>query len=95
MAHFKERRKTPRKAETPTPRPDTKAAAPRRPTSAPRAAPLSTGHIRADASPEEIRRLIAEAAYYRAMERGFEPGHELEDWIEAESEVMGRINGER
>jgi hypothetical protein len=49
-------------------------------------------NIRGDASPEEIRRLIAEAAYFRAKERGFEPGHELEDWVEAESEVMGRIN---
>jgi hypothetical protein len=54
---------------------------------------LSTSNIRAEASPEEIRRLIAEAAYYRAMERGFQPGHELEDWVEAESEVMGRISG--
>ena len=95
MAHPKERRKTPRKAETPTPKPDTNVAAPRRSTSAQRAAPLSASNIRADASPDEIRRLIAEAAYYRAMERGFEPGHELEDWVEAESEVMGRINGER
>jgi hypothetical protein len=96
MADVNERRRTPRKAAAVTPKPDTKAAAPRKPTSAQRSAPLSTSNIRADASPEEIRRLIAEAAYYRAMERGFEPGHELEDWIEAESEVMSRINaGER
>lgn len=95
MADPKERRKTPRKAETPTPKPDTNAAAPRAPTSAQRAAPLAASNIRADASPEEIRRLIAEAAYYRALERGFEPGHELEDWIEAESEVMDRINETR
>jgi hypothetical protein len=26
------------------------------------------------------------------VERGFEPGHELEDWIQAEAEVMGRLN---
>ena len=49
-------------------------------------------NLRDEPTPEETRRLIAEAAYYRAKERGFEPGHELEDWIEAESEVMGRIN---
>jgi hypothetical protein len=30
---------------------------------------------------------IAIAAYYRAQARGFEPGHELEDWLQAESEV--------
>jgi hypothetical protein len=46
-----------------------------------------------ETSGEETRRRIAEAAYFRAKERNFEPGHELEDWVEAESEVMGRING--
>ena len=48
---------------------------------------------RVETSSEDTRRRIAEAAYFRAMERNFEPGHELEDWVEAESEVMGRING--
>ena len=93
MAETKERRKTPRKAATPTPKPDTRAAAPRRATSAQRAAPITTTNVQAEVSPEEIRRLISEAAYYRAQERGFEPGHELDDWIQAESEVMGRIGG--
>src|SRR5262249_45407177 len=32
--------------------------------------------------------MIAEAAYYRAERRGFEPGHELEDWIAAEGEIQ-------
>ena len=95
MVDSNERRKTPRKAATVTPKPDTKAAAPGKPTSAQRAAPVSTSNVRAEPSPQEIRRLISEAAYYKAKERGFEPGHELEDWIEAESEVMGRINGSR
>ena len=31
---------------------------------------------------------IAELAYYKAERRGFEPGHELEDWLEAEREFM-------
>jgi len=30
---------------------------------------------------------IAELAYYKAEKRGFEPGHELEDWLEAEQEL--------
>ena len=30
---------------------------------------------------------IAHAAYLRAKERGFAPGHELEDWPEAERKV--------
>jgi len=35
--------------------------------------------------------LIAELAYYRAERRGFAPGGELEDWLEAEAEVRGRF----
>ena len=31
--------------------------------------------------------LIAEGAYFRAQSRGFEPGHEEEDWLAAEAEV--------
>lgn len=31
---------------------------------------------------------IAELAYYRAENRGFEPGHELEDWLAAEQEYL-------
>jgi hypothetical protein len=30
------------------------------------------------------RRLIEREAYLRAERRGFEPGHELEDWLAAE-----------
>jgi hypothetical protein len=30
---------------------------------------------------------IAEAAYWRAERRGFAPGGELEDWLEAEKEI--------
>lgn len=31
---------------------------------------------------------ISEAAYFLAEARGFESGHELEDWIEAERQVV-------
>ncbi len=31
---------------------------------------------------------IAMMAYFKAESRGFEPGHELEDWLEAEMELM-------
>ena len=39
--------------------------------------------------PEERRRRIAEAAYYRAQRRGFSPGYEEEDWLAAEQELEG------
>ncbi len=31
---------------------------------------------------------IAELAYYKAEKRGFTPGYELEDWLEAEQEIL-------
>ncbi|MGH8316710.1 MAG: DUF2934 domain-containing protein [Steroidobacteraceae bacterium] len=37
--------------------------------------------------PAQRHALIAEAAYYRAEERGFDPGHELEDWLDAELDI--------
>jgi hypothetical protein len=33
------------------------------------------------------RRMIAEAAYFRAEARGFQAGDSLRDWLEAEAEV--------
>ena len=33
----------------------------------------------------EIKRRIAERAYYLAESWGFESGHELDDWLEAET----------
>jgi Protein of unknown function (DUF2934) len=30
---------------------------------------------------------IAEIAYYKAESRGFTPGHELNDWLDAEQEL--------
>lgn len=37
---------------------------------------------------EQDQLMIREAAYYLAEKRGFAPGHELEDWLEAEKQVM-------
>jgi hypothetical protein len=31
---------------------------------------------------------IAESAYYKSANRDFEPGRELEDWLEAEREFL-------
>jgi Protein of unknown function (DUF2934) len=43
---------------------------------------------RADVKPREA--VIAELAYFRALNRGFEPGHEVEDWLAAEAEFERR-----
>jgi hypothetical protein len=41
----------------------------------------------ANVSAEERLHMIHEAAYYRAEKRRFMPGHEVEDWAEAEREI--------
>lgn len=38
-------------------------------------------------SAEERRRMVAEAAYFRAQRRGFRGGDPDRDWIEAEVEI--------
>ncbi|OGA53663.1 MAG: hypothetical protein A3F74_02290 [Betaproteobacteria bacterium RIFCSPLOWO2_12_FULL_62_58] len=38
-------------------------------------------------SPEERLRMVAEAAYFRAERRGFATGGEVDDWIQAETEI--------
>lgn len=42
-------------------------------------------------SAEEIYRMIREAAYLKAEARNFAPGVELNDWLEAEKEVLERL----
>ncbi|MDX1431102.1 MAG: DUF2934 domain-containing protein [Gammaproteobacteria bacterium] len=38
-------------------------------------------------SQEERWRMIAVAAYHKAEQRGFAPGHAVDDWLAAEREV--------
>ena len=40
---------------------------------------------------DERRRLIAEAAYYRALRRGFTNGSPESDWLEAEAEIVALL----
>jgi hypothetical protein len=47
--------------------------------------------VTAPLSESERHSMIAEAAYYRALERGFVAGRELEDWIIAEIEIDVRF----
>lgn len=42
-------------------------------------------------SAQERQMLVAQAAYFRAEKRGFAPGGELQDWIEAEAELLRLI----
>ena len=73
-------------ARTPAPRP-VQASKPAK------AAPAAPGNFQPKLSPEEVYRLIQESAYFKAKARGFEPGHEVQDWIDAEREVRQRLEG--
>ena len=42
-------------------------------------------------SEDERRRMVAEAAYYRAEQRGFSAGGEVDDWLTAEREISQRL----
>jgi hypothetical protein len=70
--------------------PDQQAGAPRKLVTEQREAPLAS-ELRAPLTHDEVQALIRQAAYYRALKRGFAPGHELEDWVEAEAEVMMKL----
>jgi hypothetical protein len=68
-------------------------APPRKPRAAPRKdLPESAA---APAPPKSRETVIAELAYFRALERGFTPGHETEDWFEAEAEFERRYTTRR
>lgn len=43
-------------------------------------------------TPEERYRMIATAAYFRAEQRGFAGGYEMQDWISGEAEIDARLN---
>jgi len=53
--------------------------------------PPSEVEVEAPRSPEEIAEWIAVAAYYKAKERDFGTGNEVEDWIEAEREIATKL----
>ena len=76
----------------PVPPIDPKAV--KRPLSAPKA-PAASPPVRTRVTPEARRALIAENAYRRAERRGFEPGHEDEDWLGAESEVDALLRAQQ
>jgi hypothetical protein len=58
---------------------------------APDAPEMDDGMSGARPTQEQLYRMIQETAYFKAKARNFEPGHEVQDWIEAEAEVRMRL----
>lgn len=81
--------------EPDNPMPERRAGAPRK--RGPRKSVATLGDETAAAardirvSEEELHRLVSEAAYYKAQQRGFAPGYEHQDWLDAEAEVRQRL----
>ena len=50
----------------------------------------STSHLGSQELTEEIIRM---RAYELFEQRGYQHGHDLEDWLQAEAEVVGRKSG--
>jgi hypothetical protein len=76
----------------------TQQAEPAAPKPAPITAPVAATADAANngvPSEAELLELISEAAYYRAEKRGFSPGLEHDDWLQAEAEVMARLQAMR
>lgn len=64
-----------------------------RPARSPRTAKTAPDMTGTPPSPEQLYRMIQETAYFKAKARNFAPGHEVQDWIEAEAEVRQRLEG--
>lgn len=57
------------------------------PSRAPQAKPEGAQGGSASITREQRQFMICEAAYYIAEHRGFEPGHDVDDWLEAEQQI--------
>jgi sterol desaturase/sphingolipid hydroxylase (fatty acid hydroxylase superfamily) len=54
-----------------------------------------TLHTPPAAQPVNLDAMIAEAAYYKAEKRGFYPGDDIRDWLEAKREIIALIYGDK
>lgn len=52
----------------------------------------TTARLSMSIDPDVRRQLVATEAYFLAERRGFEAGHELEDWVAAEAVVESRLH---
>ena len=47
----------------------------------------------AEDADHDVRKLVAEAAFFIAEQRGFVPGNETSDWLQAEKEIEKMLRG--
>jgi Protein of unknown function (DUF2934) len=44
---------------------------------------------------EDRTHRIAVLAYFKAEARGYEPGYEMQDWLDAENEIIKKTEGSK
>jgi sterol desaturase/sphingolipid hydroxylase (fatty acid hydroxylase superfamily) len=54
-----------------------------------------TLHTPPSAQPVNLDAMIAVAAYYKAEKRGFFPGNDIHDWLEAKREIIALVYGDK
>ena len=54
-----------------------------------------TLHTPPTSQPINVDAMIAEAAYYKAEKRGFYPGNDIRDWLEAKREILALVYGNK
>lgn len=54
-------------------------------------ATAKAGKVKASISPRERYEMIATMAFYRAEQRNFAPGHDVEDWLDCEGIIDGML----
>lgn len=64
-----------------------KSASATAPARVPQAKPDSGTHRSSPVTQQQRQIMICEAAYYIAEHRGFEPGHDVDDWLAAEQQI--------
>ena len=69
-----------------------KAAKPKSEKTASKQSPSKISPGNATISPEVRYQMIATAAYFRAEQRGFTHGYEMEDWISGEAQIDDMLN---
>ncbi|WP_206199422.1 DUF2934 domain-containing protein [Parasulfuritortus cantonensis] len=82
------------KAAKPAAEPKKKAADTEAKAAKARPKPKAASKKPADVTKKELKHLIAVAAYHRAEKRGFAPGYELQDWLDAEAEISAMLGSD-
>jgi len=54
-----------------------------------------TQHTPQTVQPIILDAMIAEAAYYKAEKRGFTPGNDIRDWLEAKRDIIALVYGDK